>query len=197
MADRQAFDHLYARTFSQVYAYVKRRCDNSADAEDVVSHTFVVAWRKLDEVLAAEAELAWLYRVARGHLGNVHRSKKRRLRLVSRAQSAVVAQEEVSAEQHAVAGTEVDRVHRALRMLSEHDAEIIRLAAFEELSNAEIEAVLGLIAGTGRSQLYRARERLKAQLRDGGPYPDTKTRHGRKDRSAKFDPPNSPRGEKP
>lgn len=196
MADRQAFDNLYARTFSQVFAYAKRRCGNSADAEDVVAETFVVAWRKLDEVLAAESELAWLYKVAHGQTSNAHRSKKRRLHLVDKVQSAV-ADRQVPVEQQVVAETEVQRVHRALGLLAEGDAEIIRLAAFEELGHAEIELVLDLKPGTGRSQLYRARERLKAQLRDAGPNPDTERRHGRTSNPAKFDPPNAPRGEKP
>lgn len=56
-------------------AYARRRCDDAL-AEDVVAETFLVAWRRLDDV-PAHAALPWLYGIARRTLANQHRGRER------------------------------------------------------------------------------------------------------------------------
>jgi RNA polymerase sigma-70 factor (ECF subfamily) len=52
----------------------------------------------------------------------------------------------------------------ALASLGSDDREIVLLAAWEELSPAEIGAVLGISQIAARSRLHRARKRLRAAL---------------------------------
>ena len=58
------FEDLYRAHYRKIVAYARRRAYSVEDAEDVVAATFTVAWQRLDEFLAADKPLAWLYAVA-------------------------------------------------------------------------------------------------------------------------------------
>lgn len=63
--DREAaFRRLFAEHYRHVLAYALRRCEQRADAEDVVAGTFAVAWRRFADAPAEELRLAWLYAIA-------------------------------------------------------------------------------------------------------------------------------------
>ncbi|MGW4964464.1 RNA polymerase sigma factor [Nonomuraea sp. NPDC004186] len=67
-ADTHRFEAVYRATYDQITAYAGRRCDSPQDAADVVAETFVIVWRKIDELPpGAEARL-WVYGVARNVL---------------------------------------------------------------------------------------------------------------------------------
>ncbi len=54
--ERQArFEHLYDQASLQVLGYALRRADSPEDAADVVSETFMIAWRRRDEVAVVSA----------------------------------------------------------------------------------------------------------------------------------------------
>ncbi|HSO04781.1 MAG TPA: sigma-70 family RNA polymerase sigma factor, partial [Candidatus Limnocylindrales bacterium] len=57
-----------------------------------------------------------------------------------------------------------DVVSAALDDLSESDAELLRLWAWEQLEPAEIAEVLGCSPGTARTRMHRARARLREAL---------------------------------
>jgi DNA-directed RNA polymerase specialized sigma24 family protein len=59
------FEGLYAAHGRAVLAYAARRTPDAQDAADIVADTFLVAWRRLDEVPAAQEARLWLYGVAR------------------------------------------------------------------------------------------------------------------------------------
>jgi RNA polymerase sigma-70 factor (ECF subfamily) len=63
------------------------------------------------------------------------------------------------------------RVLAAIAALRESDREVLLLSAWEQLSPAEIAAVLGISPLAARSRLHRARRRVQAQLRS--PAADT------------------------
>ncbi len=57
----ERFRVLYDRSYSKVLGYALRRADSRDDAFDVVAETFLVAWRRLDDVPEGERALLWLY----------------------------------------------------------------------------------------------------------------------------------------
>src|SRR6478672_7119633 len=74
MATREArFEELFARTRSALMGYAVRRVGDPADAADVVAETYLVAWRRLDEVPPGEETRLWLFGVARRVLANHQR----------------------------------------------------------------------------------------------------------------------------
>ncbi len=62
--------------------YVVRRAPVAA-VDDVLADTFLVLWRRLDD-LPGDDPLPWAYAVARRCLANAHRSARRQLSLVER-----------------------------------------------------------------------------------------------------------------
>ena len=70
----ERFELLFRANYPAVRAYALRRTSREA-AQDAVSETFLVAWRRLDE-LPVDA-LPWLYGVARRVLANQRRSADR------------------------------------------------------------------------------------------------------------------------
>lgn len=129
-------------------------------APDVVAETFLVAWRRLDDVPAAA--LPWLLRVARNVIGDVYRADARRAALDAEMRAWVdgLGRDEDAAE-HAV---ERIAVLRALASLSAGDREALTLVAWHGLSAAEGARVTGCSKATFFVRLHRARRRLERAM---------------------------------
>lgn len=154
------FERLYAEHGRALLAYAVRRVSDAQDGADVVAETFLVAWRRLDEVPPAEEARLWLYGVARHVLANQHRSERRRERLGERLRRELP----VALDTLSPPAGDTDRVRVALDQLGAEDREILRLAGWEELTPREIATVLGIGQVAARSRLHRARRRLREAL---------------------------------
>ena len=154
------FERLYADHGRHVLAYAVRRTIDAQDAADVVADTFLVAWRRLDELPPAEAARLWLYGVARRVLANQRRSERRRERLADRLRQELPA----ALADMAPPVTEAGPVRVALSQLGAEDQEILRLCGWEGLTPGQIAVVLGISQIAARSRLHRARHRLRAAM---------------------------------
>ena len=168
------FGGLYRDQGRAILAYALRRVEDPEDAADVVAETFLVAWRRLDEVpIAARARL-WLFGVARRVIANRHRAERRRTRLAERLAESLRTE---LATRPAPAG-EAAEVLRAMGGLGDDDRELLLLVSWEELSPGEAARVLGISSLAARSRLHRARRRLRGLLEQrelaasGGPELD-------------------------
>lgn len=141
-----------------VLAYARRRIDAEL-VDDVVSETFLVAWRRLDRVPAEPR--AWLLAVARNVLATQRRGAGRRRALGARLAFAGPA----AAAPPLLEGGPVTE---ALAALSEKDREALTLVAWDGLTPAEAAAVLGEPAVRFRVRLHRAAARLRRQLEPAG-----------------------------
>lgn len=63
--DEDRFRRVYADDFDSLLAYALRRVAHAEDAADVVAETFLVAWRRRQDIPIAGATRLWLYGVAR------------------------------------------------------------------------------------------------------------------------------------
>jgi RNA polymerase sigma factor (sigma-70 family) len=149
---RAAFERLYDRFSPDVAMYALRRADRET-AQDAVAETFIVAWRRLDDVPGSDP-LPWLYGVARRVLANQRRSASRLAALRQRLEPEGAPASRVA--DHALAA--------ALQQLSEADRELLMLIAWEGLSPTEAAVALGCSDGACRVRLHRARRRLAAAL---------------------------------
>lgn len=161
--DRMA--HVYEQYASHIAAYALRRT-TSADAADVTAETFLVAWRRRDVVPDEPNTLPWLYGVARRVLANQHRSRRRRGRLRDRLEAEFCRHDVDQPPLEEV--EEFRRVASALAKLSEDDAELLRLTTWEGLTPTEIATMMGIVPGTARQRVSRARQRLRKQLAADG-----------------------------
>jgi RNA polymerase sigma factor (sigma-70 family) len=158
---RERFTKLYDRYYRSVLGYVLLRVEQGV-AEDVCSETFLVAWRRLDEV--PEQALPWLLGVARNKLAKQREMWRRRNVLVERIVALTGEREYVAWD---VAEHVVDREQAisALRGLREKDVEAMILATWYGLSPEQAAVVMGCSASTFNVRLHRARKRLTARLR--------------------------------
>ena len=152
------FRRLFDEHNRQVLAYALRRTGQRADAEDVVAGTFAVAWRRFADAPEEELRLAWLYAIAARVLANQRRSLRRLAALRTRLRAVPAAAHEEGELQDVVA---------ALKQLRRDDQEILRLAAWEGLTNAELAVALGCSENAATIRLHRARKRLAEQLVKG------------------------------
>lgn len=157
--DEQRFEELYRVTYPDIVAYCRRRLPPDT-VDDVVATTFLVAWRRIEDVLDADSSLAWLYGVAYKIVGN-HIRGRNRLRALRDKALRQPPQRIISTEHAVELSDELHQALAALDSLTPRDREVIRLAAFENLSLGEIVQVIGGTPASARSQLYRARKRLR------------------------------------
>ena len=152
------FAEIYEEFFRRIYGYCLRRTTPDR-VDDVVAETFLVAWRRINDVPAGAEALPWLYAVAYKVLGNQWRSQKRRQRLDDKLLQVGIAPV-VSTEDHFVTGEETRQVLQALSKLKRTDREILRLAMWEEMSQPDISYILGISKGAVKQRLYQARKNL-------------------------------------
>ena len=161
------FSVLYEEHLASVARYVARRL-NGPDAADVVADTFLVAWRRLDEVPEPPKTLPWLYGVARHNLANHRRGDRRRQALGERLRNEWATQSRLVADEDEARGT---RLAAALDGVRPADRELLLLHAWEELTPAEIAVVVDLEPAVVRNRLSRARKRFRAHLSNEGLAP--------------------------
>jgi RNA polymerase sigma factor (sigma-70 family) len=157
---RIRFGQLYRDQGRAILAYALRRVEDPEDAAEVVAETFLVAWRRLDEVPVDAGARLWLFGVARRVIANQHRAERRRSRLAERLAESLRTE---LATQHAPVG-EATEALRAMASLGDDDRELLLLVSWEELSPGEAAKVLGISSLAARSRLHRARRRLRTLL---------------------------------
>lgn len=148
----ERFEELFGAHFRAVSAYALRRA-TPGDVDDAVAETFLIAWRRLDEVPMEPKP--WLLGVARRVLANQRRAAGRRAALMER-----VAHE----PQHQPELLRRTPVLQALGRLSESDRELLLLFAWDGLSTDEAATTLDCSRTAAKVRLHRARRRLRAQL---------------------------------
>jgi RNA polymerase sigma-70 factor, ECF subfamily len=155
---RARFDALFREHHPAVRAYARRRVPPEV-VDDIVSETFLVVWRRLDDV--PEAPLPWLLAVARNVVGTEWRAAARRERLWLKAQSGNIENYDPGEPD-----SEDGRVLAALAALKERDREALTLVAGDGHTPAQPAAVVGERSARFRQRLHRARHRLRAELAD-------------------------------
>jgi len=168
---RARFEALAPAVIDAVRRYLARRTD-PATADDVLSETLLICWRRLDEMPAEH--LPWAYGVARHCLANAERARRRQARLAARI--AVLDPPREIADPHAAPD-----LTAALAALRGEDAELLRLWAWEELAPAQIAVVLGITANAASIRLHRAKQRLRDELgKTGTPAGHERPTEGRR-----------------
>ncbi|MBM6404420.1 RNA polymerase sigma factor [Phycicoccus sp. CSK15P-2] len=181
----ERFTRLFDATRLPLLAYAVRRVGDPSDAADVVAETYLVAWRRLDEVPGGDEARPWLFGVARRVLANHHRGEQRRLALADRLRDSLTSDAVPGPEAVAGRGSHrAERVRDAMERLSENDREILRLVAWEQLARDEIAVAMGLSRATVRLRLHRARRRLTEAMDASHEIPQTTSRRRRAGRTA-------------
>ncbi|WP_420879143.1 RNA polymerase sigma factor [Rhodococcus sp. (in: high G+C Gram-positive bacteria)] len=153
--DRERFTSLWDTYARRVFAYACRHVDHDM-AQEVVSETFLVAWRRLAEV--PDPALPWLLVVARNTMSNNRRTVRRHDALA--AEMSRVEPIVASTPGADVTVTERAEVLEALATLTPAEREALLLTAWDGLTATEAARVAGCSVPAMHVRLFRARRRL-------------------------------------
>jgi len=167
--DTAAFESLYDRYSSTLYALLLRILANPEDAQEVLQEAFVKAWTNAKMFDASRgSEIAWLISIARSR--GIDRLRSRRIR-VDRENDAVREisirssfVESTTGADKAVQSQESSAVRSALSELPDAQRAALELAYFEGLSQSEIAAKLGEPLGTIKTRMQLGMKKLRERL---------------------------------
>jgi RNA polymerase sigma-70 factor (ECF subfamily) len=169
-SDKARFDDLYRRYRVYVHAYCLRRT-GPIDAQDAVSETFVVAWRRIAQIPTGEMALPWLYGVAYRTIANQRRSAQRSLKLTERL-ARLVSEDAPPVDEQVVRHWQAQQVLDLMTRLQPQDREVLRLVAWEELPREAIAVVLSCSKETVNQRYHRALKRMSKELINAGFQPN-------------------------
>jgi RNA polymerase sigma-70 factor, ECF subfamily len=151
---REAFSELFERYRDPLYGFFRRRLDNPARAEELTQECFLALLRNVARYEPRAGFRSYLYGIAI-HMVSAERRKAGR----EVADDGAVKDPPTRENPDAALW-----VRAALGRLYRVDREVLMLREYEQLSYAEIGALLRLPINTVRSRLFRARMALKEQL---------------------------------
>ncbi len=135
-----------------------RRLNDRSSCDDVVAETFLIAWRRWEDLPAPDKELAWLYSIAFRVLSNYRRSRDRRDRLHTR-----LSLEREPSEGDDVA-VDTEAILRAIAELRASEREILEFVYWERMTYLDIAVIMGISENAVGIRLNRAKKNLRLLL---------------------------------
>ena len=158
------FDSIYRRYWPDVLRFSLYLCGNTAEAEDLAATTFLRALTSTRPVRLPSIK-AYLFVVARNlYRDHLRRIAKHRSHALTDSHPDLRGGPDGPMEQREELATTLV----ALQQLCEDDREVLSMAAFDELPQAEIAAALGVSVSTIKVRIHRARMRLHGILKGLG-----------------------------
>jgi len=163
--DIGAFELLYERHNRRVYSLCLRMTQNTAEAEDLAQEAFIQLFRKIGSFRGDSAFTTWLHRLTVNQVLMHFRKKRVKLERTT---------EEGETPVQIVRGTEnpdrmpvLDRIglDSALKQLPPGYRSVFVLHDIEGHEHEEIAKILGVAVGTSKSQLHKARMKLRRLLK--------------------------------
>ncbi|CAI2717130.1 sigma-70 family RNA polymerase sigma factor [Nitrospina watsonii] len=171
---------LYAR----IRAFVAGRVGSAADADEITQDIFLKMHESLSRLKDRDRLVAWLYRIARNRIIDHYRTRKPEAPPVDRA---VEAKEDDAAARH--------EIHACLRYflqtLDAADRDILQRVEFDNQTQRQAAAALGITPAAAKSRHQRAKKRLKQGLESCCTYV-----FDRRGRVIDYDPQNQPCNDK-
>jgi RNA polymerase sigma-70 factor (ECF subfamily) len=159
-----AFEEIYRAHAARLFGLIHRMVGNAADAEDLLQEVFLAAHRKLDGFRGESALGTWLYRLATNHCLDYLRSRAAK----SGQMTDAIEDEPMIADagSRAIAESTVSKMdlERALAQLPQGCRAAFLLHDVEGLEHREVADALGIAEGTSKSQVHKARLKLRALL---------------------------------
>jgi RNA polymerase sigma-70 factor (ECF subfamily) len=178
--DPAAFSELFDEHVRAVYNHAFRLTGNWSTAEDVVSLTFLEAWRlrvRVDVSVESGSLRPWLLGIATNVMRNVRRAARRHDGALARLPKDGVVPD--FAEEVTARIDDRERlalVRTALAALRKPEREVLALCVWSGLDYAEAAEALGVPVGTVRSRLSRARTKLNKLVTAGNLRPPERNR---------------------
>jgi RNA polymerase sigma-70 factor, ECF subfamily len=168
--DSHAFERLYKLHSRRVYAVCLQIAGNPTEAEDLTQDAFLQLFRKIHTFRGESRFSTWLHRLT----VNVVLMRLRKKRCPEVSLDATVEEEETSRPLIELGGPDLRlrgvldcvNLSKAIEQLPEGYREMFILHDVEGYEHKEIAKILGCSIGNSKSQLFKARRRLRELLQE-------------------------------
>jgi len=171
LGDSGAFEELYRQHASRIYGMACRMTGSASDGEDLLQEVFLLVHRKLGSFKGESSLGTWIYRLATNCCLDFLRSRQHRQQRTTDSLDDVLpvrgSGTGLPAAASAKAGTfKLDRLEleRAILQLPAGYRAAFVLHDVEGFDHAEVGAQLGIAEGTSKSQVHKARLKLRELL---------------------------------
>lgn len=164
--DRLAFGALFGHFAPRLKTYLRRLGCDSGAAEEIVQEVMLLVWRRAETYDPRQASAStWMFTIARNKRVDSLRREQRPE--IDPNDPALTPDPAVEAADHRVEVRESNaRLRAALKELPPEQAELLRMAYFEDKPHSLISAEHGIPLGTVKSRLRLAMDRLRRALHE-------------------------------
>jgi RNA polymerase sigma-70 factor (ECF subfamily) len=165
--DMSAFEELYERHSRRVYSLCLRMTANTAEAEDLAQEAFIQLFRKIGSFRGDSAFTTWLHRLTVNQV--LMHFRKKGVRMEHTTDDGEPPVQVVSGTEDPLKMPVVDRIalDKAIKRLPPGYRTVFVLHDVEGHEHEEISRLLGCSVGTSKSQLHKARMKLRTLLTTG------------------------------
>ena len=162
--DMTAFEELYERHNRRVYSLCLRMTQNVAEAEDLTQEAFIQLFRKIGSFRGDSAFTTWLHRLTVNQV--LMHFRKRSVKLERTTEEGDTPVQIVKGTENPNTMPVVDRIalDKAIAQLAPGYRTVFVLHDVEGHDHEEIAKLLGCAVGTSKSQLHKARMKLRTLL---------------------------------
>ncbi len=166
--DRQAFGELVAKYSKAVYYLAYRFVRDHDTADEMTQESFVKAYQAIGTFIEGKSFKSWIFAIAANLSKNYIKRSKRQSSLDDTIPDDVLEDKKVASNPHetVVAKDLGNKISQAVETLPEEYKSVFILRTYEDMSYDEIADTLNIEVGTVMSRLFRARARLKKELKD-------------------------------
>lgn len=162
--DMQAFEELYRRYHRRVFSLCLRMTNNFAEAEDLTQEIFIHVHRKIGGFRGESTMMTWLHRVSVNKV--LMHFRKSSVRLERTTKDDVLPEPKIKGAETRSQMLAVNRLalDKAIAQLSPGYRAVFILHEIEGYEHEEIARMCGTAVGTSKSQLHKARMKLRQLL---------------------------------
>jgi RNA polymerase sigma-70 factor (ECF subfamily) len=162
IGDRRAFEELYNRHNRRVYSLCLRMTANAAEAEDLTQDVFIQLFRRIESYRGEAAFSTWLHRLTVNQV--LMRLRKKDIKFEVTTVDGELPVEENTSTSTTPAFVEGIALERAIGQLPTGYRTVFVLHDVEGYEHEEIANLLNITVGTSKSQLHKARMKLRSLL---------------------------------
>jgi RNA polymerase sigma-70 factor (ECF subfamily) len=162
--DMLAFEELYQRHHRRVYSICLRMLQNASEAEDLTQDVFIQLYRKIGSFRGDSAFTTWLHRLTVNQV--LMHFRKRVVKFEKTTEEGETPVQIVNGTENHRKMPIVDKIalENAIEQLPDGYKNVFVLHDIEGYEHEEVAKILGCSVGTSKSQLHKARLKLRRLL---------------------------------
>ena len=163
--DMVAFEEIYQRHHRRVYSICLRMLQNSYEAEDLTQDVFIQLYRKIGSFRGDSAFTTWLHRLTVNQV--LMHFRKRNVKFEKTTEEGETPEQTVPGTANPFKMPIVDKIalESAIEQLPAGYKNVFVLHDVEGFEHEEVARILGCSVGTSKSQLHKARLKLRKLLK--------------------------------